>query len=67
MDQNTYHIKDVYWAKDGNYDFPLDIDGLSLDMRVFDETVYLSSLNGLNFEGEQAGTLLTLNFNNAIL
>ena len=56
MHQNQYShisIKAQYWAKESNYGMGLlDIDGLSLDMRTFDEIVYLSSLRGLGFEEE---------------
>ena len=55
-------IKAQYWARELNYgpDSSLDIDGLSLDMRTFDEIVYLSSLKGLEFveENNHQGTTI---------
>lgn len=59
-----YHIpiKRQLWAKDSNCGMgsSLDIDGLSLDMRTFDEIVYLSSLKGLEFveENNHQGTTI---------
>ena len=54
-------IKKQLWAKESNYGphSSLDIDGLSLDMSTFEEAVYLSSLQGLEFfeESNQQGTL----------
>ena len=64
-DQNQHShisIKAQYWARELNYgpDSSLDIDGLSLDMRTFDEIVYLSSLKGLEFveENNHQGTTI---------
>ena len=55
------HIPKQLWAKESNYGphSSLDIDGLSLDMSTFEEAVYLSSLQGLEFseESNQQGTL----------
>ena len=68
--QNQYShisITALYWAKELNYGMgsSLDIDGLSLDMRTFDEIVYLSSLRGLGFEEEtyQQGKLHAITIN----